>query len=86
MYGVNTKVVKPANNTVAMPVDSGEHQFYHKSSGKFYPLAWNNDPKPDIVLSPEEMVIARKAFRERWPEWKHIAESYYDLETDTFHN
>ncbi|QBJ02939.1 hypothetical protein MZD04_gp409 [Pseudomonas phage Psa21] len=69
-----------------MPVDSGEYSFYHKSTGRFNPLPWNNDIQYDIVLTPEEMVIARKAFRERWPEWKHIAESHYDVTTGKFTN
>jgi hypothetical protein len=79
------KPVKPGpNNTVAMPVDSGEYLFYHKSSGRFSQLPWNKDIQHDIVLTPEEMVVARAAFRERWPDWKWIAESHYDIHTGKF--
>lgn len=79
--------VKPGPaNTVAMPIDCGEHLYYHKSDGKFYPLPWTHDIQHDIVLTPEEMVVARAAFRERWPEWKHISEEHYDINTGEFFN
>jgi hypothetical protein len=89
---VTREVTKPVpipekagpNNTVAMPVDSGEYLFYHKSDGKFYQLPWNKDIHTDIVLNAEEMETARIAFRKRWPDWKWIAESYYDVTTGSF--
>ena len=75
--------MKAKANTLAVPVDNGEYLYYHKSTGHFAPLQWNDEPKPDIVLSSIDMAFARKAFQLTYP-GKRYALAHYDLETDTF--
>lgn len=73
----------PKANTVAMPIDSGEYLYYHKSDGRFYQLDWHTKVHKDIILDSEQMKLARKAFQDRWPDQRWV-EDFYDPENNKF--